>query len=171
MPILPALAAIAGWMIDRALSSADPPLGRALKYVFVGMLIVGAAAGIAIPVAGRITRGWIESEDIVLALFAIATIAVILVIWKRRDMAPAITSALLASALLVALITAWWVPSLKPYVKTDKQIAADLHTRFPGRPFAYVWRTRIFRWLSFWIVWSTRSPKTGRPATTPRMSS
>ena len=138
MPVLPALAAVGGWMMDRALSGVDPPLGRALKFVLAGMLIAGGAAGLALPIAGRVARGWIAAPDLILGICVIAAVAVIAISWRRRDPAPATTWTLLASSLLVALVTAWWVPSLKPHIRSDKQIALDLLARFPSRPFAYL---------------------------------
>lgn len=138
MPLLPALAAVGGWMMDRALSADDPPLRRALKWVLAGMIIAGVAAGVAFPVAGRAARGWVQMPDIALGLLTIVAIVCVLLLWRRRRLGAVVTSMLLAASFLIAAITAWWAPSLRPGIVSDRQIAAEINARYRGRPYAYL---------------------------------
>jgi 4-amino-4-deoxy-L-arabinose transferase-like glycosyltransferase len=112
LPMLPPVAIIAAWFLDRA----DRAIDRLIAVIGSVALVLSA---LALPVASGIERGDVFTSDMIVA-FALLTLAVI--VFVRRD---ALTFSLACAISMSAGIGFWWPTT---HARPHRDVAAEIRT-------------------------------------------
>jgi 4-amino-4-deoxy-L-arabinose transferase-like glycosyltransferase len=145
MPMLPAIALLTGWFCDRSLGTRgaraprgarrDTLLAKAGEALLLGTLLVSAGAALLAPMIGSLGRGYVAGIDWAMAFGAVALMLICLIVYWWRGAGPTAILASVAAAILMAIVTCVWSPTLKRVA--PQQIAGAVRAAFPGRACAF----------------------------------
>ena len=127
MPLLPALAMLIGYVLDRAITQVDPMLTRSAQFVLLCTILATALAGSAPIIAADKFRHHIFFPDLVLAGLLLGIGIYLFVIHSRRPLVLTTSAMLVAGSLLMPFAFAIWAPTLQTTTRQD--IARHIHNQ------------------------------------------
>jgi 4-amino-4-deoxy-L-arabinose transferase-like glycosyltransferase len=129
MPMLPALAILCGWLMDRALRGRpDRMLGKLGEVLVVGTAGVCVIAAMAAPIFGKLSRATLAAEDWTLVLGVLALGVIGWLVLARRGTVALAMMFTASTTMVMAFVTCAWTPSLKRV--SARETAAELRQQF-----------------------------------------
>ncbi|MBC8108486.1 MAG: glycosyltransferase family 39 protein [Anaerolineae bacterium] len=130
LPMLPPLALIAGWWIDRATRVEQTHPARAIgRLIVIITSVVLAICALALPLAAQRLRGDIITTDLVIAIVLLLA-ATIVVLLTKRNLAAGLTAFSIAGAICLSAIIGFWWPTTE--TQSPRTVAAQIRAIGPG---------------------------------------
>ena len=148
LPITPALAMLCAYAVHRALVG-DERERRVVQAVVVATIALSLPAPIAVYLAARRERGFLQHVDLATITVLVAALCATLSIGRRYGWIAAFRTYLVGVAFAFAVVFGRWWPSLP--IVTHRTVAADLLGHFGDRPFTFYGRDP-----SFPLLWNLR---------------
>jgi 4-amino-4-deoxy-L-arabinose transferase-like glycosyltransferase len=136
LPLLPPLALLCGWWLDAmARRQMGLHLPRATGVIFLIMLLLLAAGGPALWMAGKRLAGSAQPADLVLGVTVLACALVAALFWLRLGLVWAVIVCMGSLVALLPLLTGAWLPSLSRH--NSRTLAAAIRQQAGNGPYCF----------------------------------